>query len=77
MVVVMERVVALSGGPHRDALFVNGILGWLTTAASRGGISDESRSRQAKEGLAVKREPGATGGTAQRQHEVQSKSSKK
>lgn len=30
MVVVMERMVAaaLSGGPHRDALFVNGILGW-------------------------------------------------
>lgn len=30
MVVVMEGVV-VGGGPHRDALFVNGILGWTGT----------------------------------------------
>lgn len=60
MVVVMEGVV--SGGPHRDAFFVNGILGW-THSRKVGGSSDESRSQQAKEGLAVKRELGAAGGT--------------
>lgn len=65
MVVVMKGLV-VSGGPHRDALFVNGILGFgLTTEKSGGGgggTSDESRSKQAKEGLAaMKRELGAAG----------------
>lgn len=36
MVVVMKGLV-VSGGPHRDALFVNGILGLGSQQKSRGG----------------------------------------
>lgn len=45
MVVVMEGVV-VSGGPHRDALFVNGILGWTHSRKVGGVQTNRGRSKR-------------------------------